>query len=108
MRHGSLVATIIEVTDEASFQSPCRTYGHLGHVVTTKETSNLELITVRFRETGVDAHLVTEAVRCQQFVAVFVEDTIDYLAGVIHKNDGAVGYRCAVTATIRVDDGSAQ
>ena len=62
MGHCSQVTTTIEVTNQTAFQFPCRTDGHLGLVVTTEETTNLEGITAGIRETGVNVHLVLETI----------------------------------------------
>ena len=69
VRHSTLITTAIEVSDLSVFQVPYWTNGHICHVVTTKESANLEGITAGIGQTGVDSHEF-EALCSQQFALI--------------------------------------
>ena len=115
MGHSALITTTIEIADQTTLQIPLRTDGHRSLVVSTEETANLESVAAGVRETGVNTHLVTETVCCQQLACRIIrclETVIGYttynLTRIIHTDNSTTSHRRIVTTAIGIDDGAAK
>ena len=112
--HATLVAATIKHANLSLLQIPSGTDGHIGLVIATKQTTNLESIALRIRVRKINAHLMLETVVGQQLTACAcvwirgIRDAADHCTRVVQTYHRPVSHGSIVTTPVCIDDGTTQ